>query len=61
MQNGSVLNTYHYTRTYIDYWGQTIADSDRVWGYGTVVARGPFVLRDIWDIGVHKVFYGTNN
>ena len=38
VSDGTVLNTFHYTRTYLDggILGRKRGDSGRVWGYGKV-------------------------
>ena len=60
MNGDTVLNTYHYTRTYI---GEIMkhGDSGRCWGSGVVNARGTFCIQDIWLGSVHIVKYGTTS
>lgn len=59
----TTLNTYHYTRTYLDggILGGKKGDSGRVWGYGTVQATGEYCMMDVWDNCVHTVKYGTED
>lgn len=62
MSNGKVLNTYHYTRTYLDDGvGGKKGDSGRKWGYGTVRAVGTYCMIDVWDTTIHTVKYGTED
>lgn len=63
VSDGTVLNTFHYTRTYLDggILGGKRGDSGRVWGYGKVKAVGTYCLLDVWDTRVHKVKYGTED
>ncbi len=58
--NGNVLQTYHYTRTYI---GALLkmGDSGRKWGTGRVKAEGGFVAGEYWDDHTHYVKYGTED
>lgn len=57
-----MLNTYHYTRTYLDSGiGGKKGDSGRVWGSGKVKAVGGYCSMDVWDTTVHKVKYGTES
>lgn len=57
--SGSVVSTYHYTRTFIKLSGAYRGDSGRVWGYTTVKASGYGVEDDVWSAGQHQVYYGT--
>lgn len=63
VSNGTVLNTFHYTRTYLDggILGGKKGDSDRQWGYKTVQATGTYCMMDVWDTCIHKVKYGTED
>lgn len=61
VSNGTVLNTYHYTRTYIQVLFDKRGDSDRQWGYKTVKAVGTKVIDSIWKAGTHMVKYGTQD
>lgn len=59
--NGTLLYTYHYTRTYVLYLGTMRGDSGRSWGYGTVKAMGTYLMDEIWLLGKHIVKYGTES
>ncbi|MDE7059258.1 MAG: hypothetical protein K2P03_11275 [Lachnospiraceae bacterium] len=62
ISDGKVLNTYHYTRTYLDNGvGGKKGDSGRQWGYGTVRAVGTYCMIDVWDTAIHTVKYGTED
>lgn len=59
-QSGNtVLHTYHYTRTFLGSTWSPRGDSGRIWGYDTVKATGTDCMQEVWDVFVHKVFYGT--
>ena len=58
MSGDTVLNTYHYTRTYLGAVFKS-GDSGRVWGTGTVKARGTFCDDETWISSVHYVRDGT--
>lgn len=58
-QMHSVLNTYHYTRTFLGSASNPRGDSDRCWGWGTVSAKGSYLDGDVWSVFVHRVYYGT--
>lgn len=56
---GEVLDTYHYTRTYLTNGVRKAGDSGRVWGSGTVKAVGGACLDALfWEMR-HDVKYGT--
>jgi hypothetical protein len=59
-KNGStVLNTYHYTRTFLNTQYDPRGDSSYKWGYGTVTATGTYCINDVWTCFIHRVYYGT--
>lgn len=55
----TVLDTYHYTRTFLGSSLDPRGDSGRVWGTYTVQATGTGVISDVWYDYVHRVYYGT--
>lgn len=60
-RNGNtVLSTYHYTRTYLNK-NKMYGDSGRVWGTGSVTARGTLVDSEVCDLNTHYVKYGTTS
>lgn len=60
-RNGTtVLSTYHYTRTYLND-SKKYGDSGRIWGNGSVVAKGTLVDSEICALNVHYVKYGTTS
>lgn len=59
--SGTLLYTYHYTRTYVSYLGDMRGDSGRVWGTGTVKATGTYLMDEVWLWGTHTVKYGTES
>lgn len=56
----TVLETYHYTRTYLSEIFKR-GDSGRVWGNYTVKATGTFLDDDVWTSYTHVVKYGTES
>lgn len=61
-KNGStVLDTYHYTRTFLGSSLDPRGDSGRVWGTYTVQANGTDCIADVWDLYIHRVYYGTED
>ncbi len=63
VSNGKVLDTFHYTRTYLDggILGGKKGDSGRIWGTGTVKAIGTYCMMDVWANRTHKVKYRTED
>jgi len=61
VRNGTVLQTYHYTRTFVEVAGAWNGDSGRVWNTGCVIAHGYPCSDLIWKTGVQKVYYGTTS
>lgn len=59
VDNGKVLSTFHYTRTYLGLFMK--CDSGRVWGNYTVTAPGGTCIYDVLDANVHYVKYGTTS
>lgn len=60
LQGETVLNTYHYTRTYF---GSIMkyGDSGRCWGTGTVCAKGTWVDKETASNKTLYVKYGTTD
>lgn len=60
MDGKTVLDTYHYTRTYL---GSILksGDSGRCWGTGKVKAVGTFCDDDVWMTTTQYVKYGTES
>lgn len=58
MRGDTVLNTFHYTRTYF---GPRRGDSGRVWGTGKVTAVGDWCDREIVNWYRLYVKYGTSD
>ncbi len=58
LDGDTVLETYHYTRTYLGEWLK-FGDSGRVWGHYTVRAEGEYCDYDTWGAHTHVVKYGT--
>lgn len=59
MNGSTVLSTYHYTRTFLGFTWRLFGDSGRIWGSYTVMAIGGDCSQDVWDVYVHRVYYGT--
>lgn len=59
MKGNTVLNTYHYTRTYFGI--SKAGDSGRIWGSGKVYATGPWTDWTIADYNTLYVKYGTES
>lgn len=59
--DGDVLDTYHYTRTYLTNGFKTSGDSGRVWGNGKVRATGGACLDELFWQMTHEVKYGTED
>ena len=61
-KNGStILSTYHYTRTFLGSANDPRGDSGRIWGTYTVLATGTYCIQDVWDLFIHRVYYGTED
>ena len=63
VRDGKVLNTWHYTRTYLsNTWGlRKVGDSGYYWGNGTVSATGEACLDELFVQMTHYVKYGTES
>lgn len=55
----TLLETYHYTRTYFGSSGEKYGDSGRWWGKGLVFAYGSVIQTGTVTYKIHKVYYGT--
>ncbi|MDO5001948.1 MAG: hypothetical protein Q4E20_06830 [Eubacteriales bacterium] len=55
----TLVDKYHYTRTFFGSKNNPFGDSGRVWGTGLVIAIGTLVPTGNVMYKVHKVFYGT--
>ena len=61
MDGSTVLQTYHYTRTYLDAIINFRGDSGRHWATGEVYAYGTVCSQDVWNAYIHTVKYGTED
>lgn len=61
VNNGVVLSTYHYTRTFLGSASHPRGDSGRKWGTYTVKAIGTTCIEDVWTVYTHRVYYGTTS
>ncbi len=61
VRDGKVLDTWHYTRTYLsNTMGlKKVGDSGKEWGSGTVTAIGDACLDELFIQMTHYVKYGT--
>lgn len=61
VRDGEMLNTHHYTRTYLSNGLKISGDSGRKWGQGTVPAEGKLCLDELFLQMIHYVKYGTED
>lgn len=63
VRDGKVLDTWHYTRTYLSNTRgrRKVGDSGREWGSGTVIAIGEPCLDELFIQMTHYVKYGTED
>ena len=59
MNGSTVLNTKHYTRTFLGSKLDPRGDSGQVWGIGLVPASGTYCSGDVWLSYTQKLYYGT--